>query len=94
MDLSTGNLQAQLQISFLDIWKWLWHLQTEFRKSKLLYGDLEWTSHQLTSKLNFKNSFLDIWKWLQHLQTEFRKSKLIYGDLGMDTGNGPLDLNS
>ena len=26
--------------SFLDIWKWLKHLQTEFRKSKLLYGDL------------------------------------------------------
>ena len=25
---------------FLDIWKWLWHLQTEFRKSKLLHGDL------------------------------------------------------
>jgi len=26
--------------SFLDIWKWLQHLQSEFRKSKLLYGDL------------------------------------------------------
>jgi len=40
MDLSTVNLQAQLQISFLDIWKWLWHLQTEFQNSKLLYGHL------------------------------------------------------
>ena len=25
---------------FLDIWKWFWHLQTEFRKSNLLFGDL------------------------------------------------------
>jgi len=70
MDLSTVNLQA------------------EFRK--FLFGYLEvveiweWTSQQLTSKLNFENSFLDIWKWLQHLQTEFRKSKLLYGDLGKD----------
>ena len=55
----------------------------------------EWTSQQLTCKLNFEtcklnfeNSFLDIWKWLWHLQTdhEFRKSKLLYayGDLGKD----------
>ena len=44
----------------------------------------EWTSQQLTCKLNFENSFLDIWKWLLNLQTEFRKSKLLSGDRGMD----------
>ena len=32
--------KLNFETSFLDIWKWLWHLQTEFRKSKLLYGDL------------------------------------------------------
>ena len=44
----------------------------------------QWTSQQLTCKLNFENSFLATWKWLKHLQTEFRKSKLLYGDLGKD----------
>ena len=44
----------------------------------------EWTSQQLTCKLDFENSFLDIWKWLWQLQTEFRKSKLLYGHVGMD----------
>ena len=63
MDLSTVNLQAEFRKFLFGYLEVVVHLQTEFRKSKLLYGDLEWTSQMLTCKLNFENSFLDIWKW-------------------------------
>ena len=36
--------------SFLDIWKWLRHLQTEFRKSKLLYGDKDLSTVNLQAE--------------------------------------------
>ena len=55
MDLSTVNLQAQLQISVLDIWKRLWHLQTEFRKSKLLYGHLGKYFSTVNLQAEFRN---------------------------------------
>ena len=64
MDLSTVNVQAEFRKFLFAYLVVMQHSQTGFRKSKLLYGDLEWTSQQLTSKLNFENSFLDIWKWL------------------------------
>ena len=39
---SSQQLTCKLNFknSFLDIWKWLWHVQTELRKLKLLHGDM------------------------------------------------------
>ena len=79
MDLSTVNLQAQLQISFLDIWKWLWHLQTEFRKSKLLDGHLGMDFSTVNLKAEFQKFLFGSLKDLStvNLQAEFRKLEVV-----------------
>ena len=46
--------KLNFEISFLDIWKWLQHLQNEFRKSKLLDGHLSMDHSTVNLQAEFR----------------------------------------
>ena len=64
MDLSTVNLQAKFRKFLFGYLEVVVVSPYEFRKSKLLYGDLGKDFSTVNLQAEFRNSFLDIWKLL------------------------------